>query len=338
MFGLWSEFLIMAVLVIISGIYLSKYGDVIADKTGLGQALIGGILVALATSLPELVTNITSSLVGASNIAIGNVFGSNMFNFMIVAIADILHGRSGPLMLKFRYSHLLSGLIGILLSAVVCFSIVVYSFTSICFGIFNIGLDSILIVIIYFIGTRLIFRYENKNPLDPVEQRLQNRKKDTSLKKAAIVFTITSIIIIFAGVKLTITGDKIATVTGIDKTFIGSIMVAAATSLPELATIISAIKIDAYNLAIGNVMGSNIFNMFVIFFADIFYRPGYILASVSEVHMITAMIGIIMSTIALIGIFYRSKKTFLILGWDSLGIAVVYLIGVYLLFNLGIHI
>ncbi|MFW6389909.1 MAG: sodium:calcium antiporter [Halanaerobiales bacterium] len=335
---LWLEFLSMAILVIISGIYLSKYGDIIADKTGLGQALIGGILIALATSLPELVTSITSVLVEAPNIAIGNVFGSNIFNFMIVAIADILHGNTGPLMLQVRYSHLLSGLVGILLSAVVCFSIVIYNFTDLSFGIFNIGLDSILVVLVYLMGVRLIFRYENKNLLDKKEENKDKKEQRVTLKKANIIFTICAIIIIFAGSRLSITGDKIATVTGIDKSFVGSIMVAAVTSLPELVTIISAIRIDAYNMAIGNVMGSNIFNMIIIFFADIFYKPGYIMGSVSQIHIITAMVGIIMSTIALIGIFYRSKKTFLTIGWDSLSIAIVYVIGVYLLFILGINV
>ncbi len=327
----------MAILIIISGTFLSKFGDIIADKTGLGQALIGGILIALATSLPELVTSITSSLVGAPNIAIGNVFGSNTFNLMILAIVDLLHGP-GPLMLRVRYSHILSGLLGILLSSIVALSIIVSHFTSFKLGIAGLGIDSLIIIFTYLFGTRLIYRYENKNPLDKeTEEKELYDEKNTSFKKAVMGFLISAILIVFAGIHLSITGDKIASLTGINESFIGSIMIAAATSLPELVATISAIQINAYNMAIGNVFGSNIFNMIIIFFADLFYKPDFILASVSVDHVITAMIGLIMSTIALIGLFYRSKRTVFSIGWDSLFISIIYFFGVYLLFQLGIN-
>lgn len=342
MINLWIEFAIMAFLIIISGTYLSKYGDVISDKTGLGQALIGSILVALATSLPELVTSITSSLVDAPNIAIGNVFGSNTFNLMILAVADMIHGYSHdePIMLQMRYSNILSGLLGMLLAIVVTFSMLVGHLTNIRLGVMGIGLDSILIILTYIFGIRLVWRYDKKNPLDQKEVREEELIKKMSLKKAAIGFFISAVVIVFAGIRLSITGDQIATMTGIDQSFIGSIMVAAATSLPELVATISAISIGAYNMALGNVFGSNIFNMIIVFFADLFYRNGYILASVDFVHSLTSMIVLLMSTIAVIGLFYRSKRTAfnLKIGWDSFLMGVIYFIGVYLLFRLGITI
>ncbi|MTI61537.1 MAG: sodium:calcium antiporter [Firmicutes bacterium] len=336
MLYLWLKFIIIAGLIIISGTYLSKFGDIIAEKTGLGQALIGGILLALATSLPELVTSITSSLVAVPDIAIGNVFGSNTFNLMILAIADLLHGQ-GPLMLKVKYSHILSGLLGILLSGIVAFSIMIYHFTSFNFTISSIGLESIIIVFTYLFGVKLIFRYDKKNPLDKdeMEKELYGHIK---LKKALIGFSLSAVVIIFSGIQLTLTGDEISTVTGIDKTFIGSILIAAATSLPELVATIAAIRINAYNMAIGNVFGSNIFNMIIVFFADLFYTKAPVLSAVSVLHIITALIGLIMSTIALIGLFYRSKRTVFSIGWDTLFISIVYFLSVYLLFHLGINI
>ncbi|MFW5855635.1 MAG: sodium:calcium antiporter [Bacillota bacterium] len=327
----------MALLIVISGTYLSRYGDVIADKTGLGQALIGGILIALATSLPELVTSITSSLVGAPNIAIGNVLGSNTFNIMIVAVADLLKGGQGPLMLRVRYSHLLSGLVGILLSAIVVFSIILTHLTSVRLGIAGVGLDSIVLICAYLFAVRLVFRYEKKNPLDREEED-KRIIEDLPLKKAVFGFALSGMVIVFAGSRLSIIGDQIAYMTGLEQSFIGTILVAAATSLPELVATISALRIDAYNMAIGNVLGSNIFNMIIVFFADIFYRGGYILAEVDVVHVITAMIALVMSAIALIGLFYRSKRTIFSIGWDSLFISITYFLGVYLLFRLGINI
>ncbi|MFW6381472.1 MAG: sodium:calcium antiporter, partial [Bacillota bacterium] len=215
MLELWLEFTLAAVLIIISGTFLSRYGDVIADKTGLGQALIGMILIALATSLPELVTSITSSLVNAPDIAIGNVFGSNTFNLMILAVTDLFHGP-GPLMLRVRYSHILSGLLGILLSAIVVFSIIVHHFTAFELGILGIGLDSFLLLFAYLFGIRLVFRYEGKNPLDQEEKKVEKEIiGDIPLRKALVGFAISGFIIILAGTRLTITGDALANLTGI---------------------------------------------------------------------------------------------------------------------------
>ncbi len=326
----------MAVLIIISGTFLSKFGDVIADKTGLGQVLIGSILIALATSLPEMVTSVTSSITGAPDIAVGNVFGSNTFNLVILAIIDLFHGP-GPLMLRIRYSHILSGLLGILLSGIVAFSIIVTHLTPIRLGFLGVGLDSIAIIFVYIIGMRLVFRYEKKNPLDKDNEEKKEKPKNLTLKKAIIGFVISGVIIVIAGIELTIAGERIASLTGLEQSFIGTIMIAAATSLPELVASISAMRINAYNMAFGNVMGSNIFNMIVVFFADIFYRQGFILTSVASVHIITAMIGLMMSAIALIGLFYRSRRTIFTIGWDSLFISIIYFIGVYLLFRLGVN-
>jgi cation:H+ antiporter len=151
-------------------------------------------------------------------------------------------------------------------------------------------------------------------------------------------FAICAVVIVFSGYRLTITADQISTLTGIDQSFIGSIMVAAATSLPELVATISAVKIGAYNMAVGNVFGSNIFNMTVIFFADLFYRQGVLLQDAKIVHILTATVGIVMATIILIGLFYRSRRSFMWMGWDAIAAATVYFAGVYLLFQLGLNV
>lgn len=337
MIELWSEFILMALLIIISGTYLSRFGDLIADKSGLGQAFIGGILIAMATSLPELVTSISSALVGAPDIAVGNAFGSNTFNLAILAFADLLQGQ-GPLLLQVNYSHLLSGLVGILLSTLVVFSLILSHFMNFNLSIFGVGVDSILLLITYLVSVRMIYRYDKKNPLDPEEIKEEDPNPDYTLNKALLGFAVCGLLIVFSGYRLTLAADQIAMLTGIDQSFIGSILVAAATSLPELVATISAIKIGAYNMAVGNVFGSNIFNMTVIFFADLFYRQGVLLEDAKIVHILTATVGILMATIILIGLFYRSRRSFLWMGWDAIAAAVVYFAGVYLLFQLGINV
>lgn len=334
---LWLEFIVMALFIIISGTYLSRFGDIIADKSGLGQAFIGGILIAMATSLPELVTSVSSAVVGAPDIAVGNAFGSNTFNLVILAFADLLQGK-GPLLLRVNYSHILSGLVGILLSALVVFSLILSHFMNFNLSIFGIGVDSIILLFTYIVSVRMIYRYDKKNPLDPEEEKEEDPNPDYTLNKALLGFAVCAVVIVFSGYRLTLTADQISAVTGIDQSFIGSIMVAAATSLPELVATISAVKINAYNMAVGNVFGSNIFNMTVIFFADLFYRQGVLLEAAKIVHILTATIGILMATIILIGLFYRSRRSFMWMGWDAIAAAVVYFVGVYLLFQLGLNV
>jgi cation:H+ antiporter len=332
---LWIVFLISATVIIIAGTKLSDYGDVIADKTGLGQALVGSILVAGATSLPEMVSSGTASLIGAPDIAIGNVFGSNTFNLMILALVDLIHG-AGPFMLRVHSKHILSALLGMLLAGFATLFILVNKLSDFNVELFGVGLGAIIIFLTYIVGARLIYRYEKKNKLESeIEEELT--ESDTSLKKAIIGFVIAAVFIIISGIYLSSSADKIARISGLDATFMGSILVAAATSLPEVVASISAIRINAYDIAVGNVFGSNIFNMVIILVSDIFYQGGSVLAGVSLTHTITAILGLILSGIAVIGLFYRSKKTFLTVGWDSIAITAVYLFGVYLLFKLGIN-
>jgi cation:H+ antiporter len=335
--NIWLEFLIMAGLIIISGTYLSRFGDVIADKTGLGQAIIGVALIAMATSLPELVTSSTAGFLNAPNIAVGNAFGSNTFNLIILGIIDVMHDNKLPLSFSLNYSHVMTGAWGILLSAIVVISIIIANFTNYSIGIFGVGLDSIIILLTYFLAMFLVVRFGRKNPLDE-STREEAPFLETSLQKASLGFAVCAAVIVYAGVRLAVTGDQIATMTGIDHTFIGSILIAAATSLPELVTAIAAVKIKAYDMAAGNVLGSNIFNMSIVFFADIFYRDGYLLSSVKMLHLITASIGIIMSSIFIVGLFYKSKKKVFGIGWDSLAVFAVYILGFYLLYQLGVAI
>ena len=334
MLRLWLIFGISALAIIISGTKLSEYGDIIAVKTGVGEALVGGILIAAATSLPELITSSSSALFEAPNIAIGNLFGSNTFNLMILAVADLFHGP-GPFLLKVHTRHILSSLLGILLSGLALFFMLANYVTSFQFSIYNVGLGAIIILITYIVGARLTYFYEKKRDIEEKEEEVLDL--GVSLQQASFGFAVSALVIVIAGVALSYSGDKIAAMTALNQTFMGTILVAAATSLPEVVAAISAIRINAYDMAVGNVFGSNIFNMTVIFAADIAYAGGPILSSVSLAHGLTALLGLILASIATIGLFYRSEKTFLNIGWDAISIIIIYFFGAYLLFQLGIN-
>lgn len=332
MLNTYLLFILSVIMVVIAGVKLSEYGDVIASKTKLGHSLVGGLLIAAATSLPELVTSITSALMDIPDIAIGNVYGSNTFNIMILAVIDILHGQ-GPLAVKVKMNHILSGMLGALLSAVGALAILMSYIGDIDFQMGWLSISSFTILVIYLYGSILIVRYETKKAkvetsgdIETVDQR------GISLGKSIIGFGLACSIIIWAGITLSKTGDAIAVATGLGHTFVGTLLIAATTSLPELVASIAAIKIGAYDMAVGNVFGSNIFNMLIIVLSDIAYYKGPIFSAIKIEHAITALAGIILSCIAVIGLFYRSKRTIFTVGWDSVFIIIFYLLSIFLIF------
>ena len=329
---LWMIFFTAAAVIVIAGIKLSGNGDIIAHKTGLGRMFVGSILIAGATSLPELVTIGSAAFIGAADIAVGNVFGSCLFNLVILAFVDLIQGP-GPLMLYLNLKHILSALSGMLLLGIAALFILLNYLGVFSIAPGGIGLGSLIIFLLYIISARLNYRYDDNKEEKKQEELFE---VDITLSKAVISFTVAAVMIIIGGIILSLTADRIAALTGLEQTFMGTILMAAATSLPEVATVVGALKINAYNMAAANIFGSNIFNVLIIAIADVFFRAGSIFNFVSLDHIVTALIAIILSGIAVIGLFYRSKKSVFYLGWDSIMILIIYLFGVFVLFQIGI--
>jgi cation:H+ antiporter len=109
---LWLSFLICALIIIFTGTKLIRYGDIISEKTGLGRVWIGATLIPLVTSLPEITSSASAAWINAPNLAIGNIFGSIMFNLLIIAIADFTHGP-GPLLKEVTPGQILTAILGI---------------------------------------------------------------------------------------------------------------------------------------------------------------------------------------------------------------------------------
>lgn len=341
MIVLWLKFLIMSILVVVAGLKLSVFGDEIANKTGIEELLIGSILIAMATSLPELVTSISSSIIGSPDIAIGNVFGSVNINLLILVLADFLY-KKNSILFDVQENHLLTGMIAGLLSIIAIFGIIFRQVSMIELSVFNIGIETILLFFVYSIGMKLIFSYRSKKQLIEQAENKSSRKIkikwDSDLVKYTIGFLISSAVIFIAGSRLTILASEIVLISGIKESFMGSVFVAIVTSLPELSVTYSAVQIGAFNMIIGNVLGSNIFNITIIFFADIFYRTGSILGFIDLTHVITASIGLMMTMVFMIGLFYKPKKHIFNIGWESIIAGNIFLFGFYLIYLLGINI
>lgn len=329
---LWSGFIICTALIIYSGAKLSRYGDIIAEKTGLGRAWIGLVLMAAVTSLPELVTGISAvTFAGVPNIAIGDVLGSCVFNMLIISILDANY-RVMPISTKAHQGNILSAAFGILLLGIVTISLYMGKAIS---PLGWIGPYSILFILIYFIAMRLIYFYEKRQITEALKEKADKlRYKDFTMKQAVINYSINALIVIIAAIFLPKIGEGIAEITGLGQTFVGSIFIAIATSLPEVVVSLSAMKIGAVDLAIGNLFGSNIFNIFILAIDDIFFIQGPLLSYANQNHIISAQSAIVMMAIAVIGLTYRAVRKPLFLAWDSIGIILVYVMNLLLLYAL----
>ena len=328
---IWAQFAIAAGIIIVAGYKLSRYGDQIAKRTGLSQTFMGIVLFSTITSLPELTVCITSSsIVEAPDLAVGNIFGSNLFNLLLIAVLDIVQGK-GAILDLLSLSHVLAASLGILLAGLAILSIGL----GLSFNLGFLGLESIILILIYALGIRILYRHETLGSLKGASEAQESENNQMG-RSVYLFFALAAIAIVGAGMWLSITADAIAQTTGWGRSFIGSFMLAIVTSLPELAVGIPLVRMGAFDMAIGNLLGSNIFNIAIIPVADIFFTQGAILANVSQNHILTAVLGIVMTNIVIMDLIYRAKKVPWRIGWGSISIIILYFLGSITLFKLGI--
>lgn len=156
-------------------------------------------------------------------------------------------------------------------------------------------------------------------------------------KSTYALFGIGATAIVGVGLWLSLTADVIAQTTGWGRSFIGSFMLAIVTSLPELAVGIPLVRMAAFDMATGNLLGSNIFNIAIIPVADIFFTVGALLGSTSQNHILTAVLGIVMTNIVIMDLIYRAKRVPWWVGWGYISIIALYFAGNITLFRLGIR-
>lgn len=339
MFLIWLKFVICAIIIFFAGKRVAKYGDIIAEKTGLGGLWIGLVLVAICTSLPEIFTGIGSIVfVDAPDLTIGNLFGANSYNLLNIALLDFLH-KGSPLLSTLSRGQLLTASLS-LIPLLIAMSGIFLSSTLPSIGVFHISIYSILIIVVYLVATRIIFKFEKeqtnllKESQD--EQEIVYKYENFPLKKAFLFYGISAAIIVFAGIWLAYLGDELASSLGWQRNFIGSLLIGLVTTLPEITVSASALYLGAKELAVANMLGSNLFNMSIIFIDDLFYKKTYIFPVISPKHLLVGFSVIFMTAIVITGIVLKPKdKKILGLSYYSLALILVFLLTAYINFILG---
>ena len=313
---LFAVFGVAALAVVGAGIVLARNGDALAERTGLGGLFVGMLLMAGATSLPELVTEVSAAATGSPDLALGDQFGSSMANMAILALLDLLHrGRVWP---SAGLAHARVAAVALALSSVVLIGMVM----PIELRIGWVGVESIVVLVGYVFAAAWIRRGSQRDParsraIAPVDEGDLIKPTGWGLSQPirplryhVYAFAGAAVVVLVAAPFVALSADGIADQTGIGKTFIGATMLAVATSLPELVASLAALQIGAYDLAVGNLFGSNAINATLVFFADVAYLPGPILGAVGDELLIGGLGGILLMAIALGGIVHGARTRF----------------------------
>lgn len=319
-------FLIATAVIVATGSRLSKYGDMMADIMGWGKMFMGIILLSSVTSMPELMNGISSVVfLDAPDLAVGDIVGSCAFNILIISIMDLFYDHKKPITAAAQTGHVIAASFGIILLTLLAFAILMPN----TFGtIFWIGEFSLLFLVFYLIAIRVVFLYDKK---DRKKRETEEHSYSLTLKQVVLRYTFNAIILMVAAMVLPYFGERLAEASGLGQSFFGTLFLAASTSLPEVVVSIAAIRLGTIDLAIGNVFGSNIFNIAILAFNDMLYTKGPILQFTNPNHIIPVLGTIIITAIGIIGIVFKEEKKWK-LAIDTALIALVYVLMMGLLY------
>ncbi|MGE0420054.1 MAG: sodium:calcium antiporter [Acetobacteraceae bacterium] len=328
---IWLAFAICLVLISIAGPMLSFGAQVIADRGRVSEGWIGLILLSTVTSLPELIIGVSSVTVAqVPEIAVSDVFGSCVFNLVILIVLDFIQ-RGESVYRRVSQGHILSAGFSILLIGFAGISVLLHG-QGAAFHIGGVGGYTPIILALYVLGIRASFLYERNQSAAALTQDRRGRPVAT-LRKAIAMCILASAIIAVAGVSLPFIAERLAEMMGWKQTFVGSLLVALITSIPEMVVSVAAVRAGAVDMAIGGVLGSNMFNMVVLGIDDLAFRDGPLLEHVSSIHAVSAMSAMIMTGLVIVGLLYRpQQRVFRAVGWISLSLFTVYLLNSYALF------
>ncbi|MGL6110955.1 MAG: sodium:calcium antiporter [Rubrivivax sp.] len=316
------QFLAGAAVIGYAGYVLSRSAENLARHYGWGHGLVGLVLLGTVTSLPELASGISAvAWVGQPDLAVGDVLGSCVFNLLLLVVVDALH-RQRPIYGAASATHLLTAGFGVVMLGFVTLSLLLAAHAP---RLFHLGVYSPMMLALYLLAAANVSRYERTVPVPA-------RPDATSAinpPRAWRAFALAALVVAAVGTWLPDVADRLARATGLSHSVVGTLVLAAATSLPELAVTLAALRLRALDLAIGNLLGSNLFNVVVLAVDDAAYLRGPLLVDVSAAHVGTAVTAMTMTGLVLIGLVLRPQRRVLgLTSWVSVGLVAMYVVNV----------
>jgi len=329
-------FVVATVVIAVAGTRLARAGDQLADLTGLGEAVVGALLLGITTSLPGIITTVYAAWTQHPELAVSNAVGGIAAQTFFLAIADIVYRRTNLEHAAASFANLMQGvlLVGLL-------ALVLVGTSGPPLSLFHLHPFSLLMIFGYLAGSRLISKASRRpmwNPeitQDTVEDapNYENQANFT-LRGVAVRFTFLALLVAGAGYALAEAGIVIAEQSGLSEGMVGSLFTAISSSLPELIVSVAAVRQGALTLAVGNIIGGNTFDVIFVSLADIAYLEGSIFHAITHEQIFTIALTVLMTAVLLLGLLHREKRGIANIGWESLLMILLYLGGnafIYLL-------
>ncbi|MDJ0349673.1 sodium:calcium antiporter [Cryobacterium sp. PH29-G1] len=338
-------FLVGAVVIWAAGIQLSKTTDVLDARLHLGSALGGLIVLALATNLPEIAITVSAAMSGSLDIAVGNILGGIALQTVVLVILDFFGRRGqGVKPLTYRAASLTLVLETLVVVAVLA-AVIAGSQLPSTLVFARLTPDVLVIALLWIVGLFLIQRAGKGLPWHESGQapdssphvqghRRHTPEKKMSVSKAAVIFTVSAVATLVAGVVLERAGEAASTQIGLSGVLFGATVLALATSLPEISTGLQAVKQGDDNLAVSDILGGNAF-LPVLFLVATVISGKAVLPQANSSDIYLTALAALLTLVYTVGLIFRAKRRILGMGIDSLAVLVLYIVGIVGLFAMS---
>jgi len=303
-------FVAAAVVILIAGTYMAKVAEELADRSGLGEAVFGGLMLGAATSLPGIVASVSAALADQPSLAVSNAVGGIAAQTAFLVIADIVYRRA-------NLEHAAAEVTNLWQSAglVLLLSLALGANLAPPVSFFAIHPVTIALFGCYWMlaSTGMALRERpswspDETPLTHYDEPNDAIATKGSMSSLIARFVGLAAALAVAGHFIASSASDIASSVGISQTVAGVLLTSIVTSLPELVTTIAAVRLGALQLAIGGIVGGNTFDVLFLAFADVGYRSGSIYHAAQDRDVLMIAAALIMSTIMLLGLIARDKQ------------------------------
>lgn len=333
--------LVAGVVVWRAGTSLSRDADSLAGSTPLGRAFVGVALLGVATSLPEVATTVTAGVLDNAQLATGNLMGGVALQIVVLAVADLLAARR-PLTVRVDDPTLLVQHVVLLLLLALAIAGMALGEP---FSWWGVGLWPVLLAVVYAGGLLLVHRGTGATRWAAVGagDRAADRPDESggaahdedgdvvAERPPLWRLALNASLILVAGYVLARSGDELSRSGPLNATFVGAVLVAAATSLPELSTVTGSLRAGAYDMAVSNIVGTNTLEVALLLVADVALRSGPVLGRATPSDVFLAALAAVLTCIYLGGLLLRHDRALGRVGYDSAAVVVVYVMGVAVL-------
>ncbi len=313
-------FVAAAAALVLAGTWLARAADMIAERSGIGRVWVGTILLAAATSLPELASDVAAVRQGNPDLAAGDLFGSSMANMLILALLDLSSPRRRVLR-QVSVQHAMSASLALVLTAIAGAAVLARQHPS----FLGLGIFSVILLVVYLGGARFAWTSRPRDVAPTVA-------RSGGLLRPGLTFAAAAVVIALAAPIFASSAATLAAITGAGQTFLGGWLLGLTTSAPELVASLAAIRMGAFDLAVGNLFGSNALNMALFVALDLANGGTPVFSVLDPAHAITAFLAILLTAIGLSAVLERGERRSLPVDPAALAIVVAYLAGIAVLY------